>query len=73
MTPALSCDIERMLGLGGASHGSGLKNVYLVSSENLPGLGREGHFVSAWGVARLIAEPAHHKASRKREILIEEI
>ncbi|MBN2575558.1 MAG: hypothetical protein JXP73_13420 [Deltaproteobacteria bacterium] len=73
MTPALSCDVERALGLGAASHGTGLKNVYLVSGENLPGLGREGHFVSAWGVARLIAEPAHHKAVRRREILIEEI
>ena len=73
MTPALSCDVERMLGLGGASHATGLKNVYLVSGENLPGIGREGHFVSAWGVARMIAEPAHRRTSRKREILIEEI
>ena len=73
MTPALSCDSQRMLGLGGAPHATGLKNVYLASRENLPGLGREGHFVSAWGVARLIAEPAHHRAARKREILIEEI
>jgi hypothetical protein len=73
MAPALSCDLARVLGLGGASHATGLKNVYLASQENLPGLGREGQFVSAWGVARLIAEPAHHRASRKREILIEEI
>jgi hypothetical protein len=73
MTPALSCDAERMLGLGGASHTTGLKNVYLVSGENLPGLGREGHFVSAWGVSRMIAEPARQKTARKREILIEEI
>jgi hypothetical protein len=62
MTPALSCDLQRVLGLGGASHTTGLKNVYLASNENLPGLGREGQFVSAWGVARLIAEPAQHKA-----------
>ncbi len=73
MTPALSCDSQRMLGLGGAPHATGFKNVYLASSENLPGLGREGHFVSAWGVARLIAAPAHHRTMRKREILIEEI
>jgi hypothetical protein len=73
MTPALSCDADRMLGLGGAPHATGLKNVFLASGENLPGLGREGHFVSAWGVARQIAEPTHHKPSRKREILIEEI
>jgi phytoene dehydrogenase-like protein len=73
MTPALSCDVERVLGLGGASHSTGLKNVYLASGENLPGLGREGHFVSAWGVARQIAEPPQHKSGRKREILIEDI
>jgi hypothetical protein len=73
MTPALSCDVDRMLGLGGAPHATGWKNVCLASGENLPGLGREGHFVSAWGVARQIAEPAHHKSGRKREILIEDI
>jgi hypothetical protein len=73
MSPALSCDAERMLGLGGATHTTGLKHAYLVSGENLPGLGREGHFVSAWGVARLIAEPARQRANRRREILIEEI
>jgi hypothetical protein len=73
MAPALSCDLQRMLGLGGAPHSTGLKNVYLASNENLPGLGREGQFVSAWGVARLIAEPTNHKTGRKREILIEEI
>jgi len=73
MTPALSCDLQRVLGLGGAPHTTGLKNVYLASNENLPGLGREGQFVSAWGVARMIAEPAQHRPSRKREILIEEI
>jgi phytoene dehydrogenase-like protein len=73
MAPALSCDLQRMLGLGGVSHNTGLKNVYLASAENLPGLGREGQFVSAWGVSRLIAQPLQHKAARKRDILIEEI
>jgi hypothetical protein len=73
MPPSLSCDIQRMLGLGGAPHTTGLKNVYLTSNENLPGLGREGQFVSAWSVSRLIAEPTHHRGGRKREILIEEI
>jgi hypothetical protein len=73
MTPALSCDLQRMLGLGGASHATGLKNVYLANNENLPGLGREGQFVSAWGISRMIAEPVHYKSGRKREILIEEI
>jgi len=73
MTPALSCDLQRVLGLAGAPHATGLKNVFLASYENLPGLGREGQFVSAWGVSRLIAAPLAHRTSRKREILIEEI
>ena len=73
MSPALSCDLQRVLGLGGAAHATGFKNVYLANHENLPGLGREGQFVSAWGVARMIAEPIQHKSGRKREILIEEI
>lgn len=73
MAPALSCDLQRMLGLGGAAHATGFKSVFLANNENLPGLGREGQFVSACGVARLIAEPVHQKSGRKREILIEEI
>jgi hypothetical protein len=73
MSPALSCDLQRVLGLGGASHATGFKNVFLANHENLPGLGREGQFISAWGVARLIAEPTQQRSGRKREILIEEI
>jgi hypothetical protein len=73
MTAALSCDADRMLGLGGAPHATGFKNVFLASAENLPGLGREGQFVSAWGVSRQIAQPAQQRSTRKKEILIEEI
>ncbi|MGD0836656.1 MAG: hypothetical protein ABSB49_08445 [Polyangia bacterium] len=73
MAPVLSCDSQRVLGLAGAAHATGFKNVYLASQENLPGLGREGQFVSAWGVARMIAEPVHHRTGRRREIVIEEI
>jgi phytoene dehydrogenase-like protein len=72
MAPALSCDLPRMLGIGGAPVGTGISNIYLASAENLPGLGREGDFVSAWGVARLIAQPGHRPGARRREILIED-
>ena len=72
MTPVLSCDLPRMLGVGGTPHGTGIGNVQLASSENLPGLGCEGDFVSAWGVARLIAEPGQRPGARRREILIED-
>jgi hypothetical protein len=72
MAPALSCDLPRMLGIGGAPHGTGISNVFLASVENLPGLGCEGDFVSAWGVARLIAQPGQRSGGRRREILIED-
>jgi hypothetical protein len=73
MAPALSCDLPRMLGIGGAPHSTGMNNLYLASGENLPGLGREGDFVSAWGVARLIAPPGRRPGgTRRREILIED-
>ncbi len=72
MTPALSCDLPRTLGIAGAPHSTGIANLYLSSGENLPGLGREGDFVSAWGVARLIAPSGHRPSSRRREILIED-
>jgi hypothetical protein len=72
MAPALSCDLPRMLGIGGAPVATGIGNIYLANAENLPGLGREGDFVSAWGVARLIAQPGHRPGARRREILIED-
>ena len=72
MAPALSCDLPRMLGIGGAPLATGIANIYLASAENLPGLGREGDFVSAWGVARLIAQPRQRPGAQRREILIED-
>ncbi len=72
MTAALSCDLPRMLGVGGAPSATGLSNLFLAGSENLPGLGREGEFVSAWSVAHLIANP-DRRQPRRREILIEDI
>jgi hypothetical protein len=70
---SLSCDTTRVMGLAAAPHATGIKNLHLVNSENLPGLGREGDLVSAWGAARLIAHPSQRQVGKKREILIEEI
>jgi phytoene dehydrogenase-like protein len=72
MAPALSCDLPRMLGVGGAPLATGISNIHLASAENLPGLGREGDFVAAWGAARLIAQPGHRPGAQRREILIED-
>jgi hypothetical protein len=71
MTPALTSDLPRALAVAGAPHATGIKNLTLASGENLPGLGREGELVSAWGAARLIAGPQpRHEANRR--ILIED-
>jgi phytoene dehydrogenase-like protein len=72
MVPALTCDLPRTLAVAGAPHATGIKNLTLANGENLPGLGREGDFVSAWGAARLIAGPQPRREANPREILIED-
>src|SRR5204863_2537183 len=72
MTPALTSDLPRALAVAGAPHATGIKNLTLANSENLPGLGREGDFVSAWGAARLISGPQPRREANRREILIED-
>jgi phytoene dehydrogenase-like protein len=74
MSPALTSDLPRGLGVAAAPHATGVKNLYLTSAENLPGLGREGDFVSAWGVARLIAGPQPRRdAGRRGDVIIEDV
>jgi hypothetical protein len=73
LIPALNSDETQMMGFAMAPHRTGFKNVFLANGEILPGLGREGDFVSAWGVARLIAPPAHQNRKKKRQIVIEEL
>ncbi len=71
MTPVFHCDLPRALGVEGAPHRTGLKNVYLAGAENLPGLGCEGDFISGWSVARLIAGPQPRRGLGRKEILLE--
>jgi hypothetical protein len=60
--PALwSCDLPRALDVGVLPHATGIKNLVLASAENLPGLGLEGDFLSALGVARLAAGPGRKR------------
>jgi hypothetical protein len=49
-----------------------MKNVFLTSDENLPGLGGEGAFISAWGAVRLLLGPLPRRVSNRKEILIED-
>jgi hypothetical protein len=72
MTPALTSELPRVLSVAGAPHATGIKNLVLANGENLPGLGREGDFVSAWGAARLIAGPQPKREANPREIVIED-
>jgi phytoene dehydrogenase-like protein len=55
MPAVLSSDLPRSLDVGAVPHASGVRNLHLASTENLPGLGLEGPFVSAWNVARIVA------------------
>jgi phytoene dehydrogenase-like protein len=71
MTPVFSFDLARTLGVGGATYSTGMKNVYLVGDETLPGLGREGDFLAGWGVARVITAQQPRRALQRREILID--
>jgi hypothetical protein len=72
MTAAITSELPRTLAVAGAPHATGLKNLTVASTENLPGLGREGELVSAWGAARLIAGPQPKREANHREILIED-
>jgi hypothetical protein len=72
MAAALTSDLPRALAVAGTPHATGIKNLIVASGENLPGLGREGDFVSAWGAARLIAGPQPRRETSRREIVIED-
>jgi hypothetical protein len=72
MMAALTSDLPRALAVAGVPHASGIKNLTLASSENLPGLGLEGELVSAWGAARLIAGSQQRHDTSRPGILIED-
>ena len=63
----------RPLDLGGLPHTPGIKNLWLVGRENIPGLGMEGDLVSAWSVARLVTGGTTAKRDmRGRDVLLSE-
>ncbi|HEY2902421.1 MAG TPA: NAD(P)-binding protein [Polyangia bacterium] len=72
MPPVYSAESARPLDVAGLPHATGIKNLYLAGRENLPGLGVEGEFVSAWGVLRLVAGTQPKKDVRRREVLLSE-
>lgn len=71
LPPALvSVPSPRTLDVIGLPHGTAVKNLYLVSRENLPGLGLEGELISGWGVARLMSSGPARKHLSPRRILM---
>jgi hypothetical protein len=50
----------------------GIKNFFVVGRENLPGLGIEGEFVAAWGLARLLTTTRPRRDILRRQILVGE-
>ena len=73
MTPALSCDLQRMLGLAAPGTPLGSRTSFWPTTKTCPASAARVSSCRPGGVARLIAEPVHQKSGRKREILIEEI
>jgi hypothetical protein len=74
-TPMRSCagtETQRVLGVGGAPHDVGNKNILLASGENLPGLDTEGAFISAWGAVRILLGSQPKRARSRKDILIED-
>jgi phytoene dehydrogenase-like protein len=66
----LSVPSARPLDIIGLPHATGVKNLYLVSRENLPGLGLEGELISGWGAARLVSAGPARRHLLPRRILI---
>jgi phytoene dehydrogenase-like protein len=73
MPAVYAAERPRPLDLGVLPHNTGIKNLWLASRENLPGLGLEGELVSAWSVARLVTGGTAAKRDlRGRDVLLSE-
>src|SRR3569833_4374814 len=73
MAPVYSAEHVRSFDPVGSGHGAlGIKNLYVVGRENLPGHGIEGEFVSAWRLARLLTTSRPRRDVLRRPILVGE-
>jgi len=71
LPPALiTLPAPRPLDVIGLRHATGVKNLYLVGRENLPGLGLEGDFISGWGAARLLSGRQPKRLPPARRVLL---
>jgi phytoene dehydrogenase-like protein len=64
--PLYEVDSEDFLGITGLTQQTPLKNLFLASRENLPGLGLEGEFLAGIRAAKLIQETMNKKDPLKR-------
>jgi hypothetical protein len=69
--PLFAPPAPRPLDVLGLPHAvPGVKNVYVVGRENLPGLGLEGELVSGWGAARLVSGGHPRRTPPTRRVLL---
>jgi phytoene dehydrogenase-like protein len=68
--PVYGADDLGPLGVGATPIATGVRNLYLLGRQTLPGLGTEGELVAAWGAARLISLAEKKRDPLKREILL---
>jgi phytoene dehydrogenase-like protein len=68
--PLVTLPAPRPLDVIGLRHATGVKNLYLVGRENLPGLGLEGDFISGWGAARLLSGRQPRRVAPGRRVLL---
>jgi hypothetical protein len=61
---------EGLWGVQGVDMRSGVKQLYLVGREVLPGLGFEGDFLTAWSAARVVLESSGRKDLLRRQVLL---
>ena len=73
MPPVYSAEQVRPFDASGIPHAAlGIKNLFVVGRENLPGLGLEGDFVAAWGLMRLVTTAQPRRDLLRRQILVGE-
>jgi phytoene dehydrogenase-like protein len=73
MAAVFSSEQVRSFDPAGIGHAAlGIKNLYVLGRENLPGLGIEGELVSAWGLARLLTTSRPRRDVVRRPILVGE-
>jgi phytoene dehydrogenase-like protein len=73
MPAVYSAEQLRAFDASGIGHAAlGIKNLFVVGRENLPGLGVEGEFVAAWGLVRLLTSSLPRRDVLRRQILVGE-